>query len=231
MINRPIFNHEPINLGYTDLSTSSGDGPRLYTTPAGKKYPSITTILGIRGKDAIMEWRRRVGEEEANRVSRHAASRGTALHSIAERYLNNEEKYFADNEMPHVKAMFNSIKPPIDNYIGKVIMQEVPLYSDKLKVAGRVDLIAEYDGELSVIDFKTSSRIKVKEDISNYFIQAAFYGAAFYERTDIPIKQSVIIMSVENQKESLIFIEDTFKWLPEVVKSIREYDATINKDI
>jgi len=223
---RRHFIHEPISLGYTDLSTSTENTGRTYTTPSGKKYPSITTILGIRGKDAIMEWRRRVGNEEANRVSRHAATRGTALHSIAERYLNNEEKYFTDTEMPHVKAMFHSIKPSIDKYVGKVIMQEVPLYSDFLGIAGRVDLIAEFNGKRSIIDFKTSSRIKAKEDISNYFIQAAFYAIAMEERTTLPVSQLVIMMTVENSNKPLIFLEKRDNWTDELQKAIKEYNAS-----
>ena len=221
--NRKQFIHESVNLGYADLSTSTDNGNRIYTTPQLKKYPSITTILGIRSKDAIMEWRKRVGADEANRIARHAATRGTALHSIAERYLNNEEKYFSDNEMPHVKAMFNSVKSVIDSYIGKIILQEAALYSDHLKVAGRVDLVTEFMGKKSIVDFKTSSRVKSKNDISSYFIQASAYAIMMEERSGIPISQLVIIMAVENSNTPLVFIEKRDNWVDELQKVIKEY--------
>jgi len=226
MINRPTFVHEPVHLGYADLGDASVPGTRLYVTPEGKTYPSITTVLSVRGKEAIYEWRRRVGEEEANRVTRHACARGTALHTIAEKYLNNEPDIYNKDEMPHVVALFRSIQPLLDNNIGRVLMQECALYSDHLGIAGRVDLVAEYEGKLSVIDFKTSKRVKTREEISNYFIQAAFYAAAFYERTDIPVTQSVIIMAIDDNPVPIVFKEKTYGWLPKVIESIKYYNRT-----
>jgi hypothetical protein len=225
-MNRKIFTHAPISLGYSDLEAETSRSGRLYKTPSGKTYPSITTVLGARGKEAIYEWRRRVGEEEANRITRHACARGTAMHSIAERYLNNEEDIYSKDEMPHVKALFNSIQPILDENIGHIVMQECPLYSDHLGIAGRVDLIAEYGDKLSVIDFKTSKRVKTRNEISNYFTQAAFYAAAFYERTDIPVTQSVIIMAVDDNPTPIIFIEKTYDWIPSVLESIKYYNRT-----
>jgi len=223
-VERKVFSHCPLDIGYSELGESTLPTGRTYTTPEGKKYPSITTVLGVRGKDAIYEWRARVGEEEANRVSRHAATRGSALHSIAERYLNNEAEYFVPGEMPHVKAMFNSIRPVIDKYIDKVTLQERPLYCDYFGIAGRVDLIAEYDNRLSVIDFKTSSRVKTREEISNYFIQTAFYAIAFEERTGIPITRLSIVMAVENMNTPLVFVEKRDDWVGELQKVIKEYN-------
>lgn len=225
---RPIFVHEPIDLGYETLGDASVEGTRIYVTPSGAHYPSITTVLGIRSKDSIAEWRKRVGDAEADRISLQACTRGNEMHSIAENYLNNVKDYLGDNKDSQGEDMFRSIQDTLNKNIGKILMQEVPLYSDIFKIAGRVDLIAEYNGELSVIDFKTSSKAKLKSWIHSYFIQAAFYAAAFYERTQIPIKQSVIIMAVENQKAPLIFKENTFVWLPEVLKAIREYNAVVN---
>jgi hypothetical protein len=224
MSERRTFIHEPVSLGYDDLGDASVPGTRLYVTPEGKKYPSITTVLGARGKEAIYEWRRRVGEEEANRITRHACARGTAMHSIAERYLNNECDIYSKDEMPHVKALFRSIQPILDANIGRVVMQECPLYSDHLGIAGRVDLIAEYANKLSVIDFKTSKRVKTRDEISNYFTQAAFYAAAFYERTGIPVTQSVIVMAVDDDPTPVIFIEKTYDWIPSVLESIKYYN-------
>lgn len=226
-IDRKLFNHFMVSLGYDDLGDASTSSSRFYVTPSGKKYPSITTVLGARGKEAIYEWRKRVGEEEANRISRHAATRGTALHNIVEKYINNDECFFSENEMPHVKSLFNSIRPIIDKNINNVVLQEKPLYSDHLGVAGRVDLIAEYDGKLSVIDFKTSKRIKSRDDIKNYFAQATAYAIMFEERTEIPVPQLVIIMAVDDNPNPLVFVEKRNHWVNELHNAIRDYNKSI----
>lgn len=225
MSERKTFVHDPVELGYDELGDASVPGTRLYVTPEGKKYPSITTVLSVRGKEAIYEWRRRVGEEEANRVTRHACARGTALHTIAEKYLNNELDIYKKDEMPHVVALFRSIQPILDNNIGRVVMQERPLYSDHLGIAGRVDLIAEYEGKLSVIDFKTSKRVKTREEISNYFIQAAAYAIMFEERTGIPVSRSVIVMAVDDNPVPVVFKEKRDSWTSELQKVIKEYNT------
>ena len=218
-----IFEHLNVDLGYDDLDATTSDTGRLYNTPSGKKYPSITTVLGHFGKHKIMEWRKAVGEEEANRVSARAAGRGTALHTLCERYIDNMEPFDAKT-MPHVKAMFNSVKNVIDTRVGKVYLQEVPLYSDHLRIAGRVDLIAEFDGVISIIDFKTSSRIKSAEDIKDYFEQESAYAIMFEERTKIPIVNLVTIMAVENEKEPLIFKEHRDNHASDLIRKIRLYE-------
>ena len=218
------FVHEPVSLGYENLGDASVPGTRIYVTPNGKHYPSITTVLGSVIKEGIEQWKAAVGEQEAARVLHHAGTRGTALHLIAEKYLNNEKDIFEHNTMPHVKALWRSIKPLLDANVGKVVLQECALYSDFFGVAGRVDCIAEYEGTLSVIDFKTSRQRKTKDYISNYFIQAAFYAAAFYERTNIPITQSVIIMAVDDDPNPIVFKENTHKWLKELKTIIKTYN-------
>jgi genome maintenance exonuclease 1 len=220
------FIHKPVSLGYESLGDASIPGTRIYVTPEGKHYPSITTVLGSVIKEGIEQWKTAVGEQEANRVLHHAGTRGTALHLIAEKYLNNEKDIFEPNTMPHVKALWRSIKPVIDANVGKVVLQECPLYSDIFGIAGRVDCIAEYEGLLSVIDFKTSRQRKTKDYISNYFMQAAFYAAAFYERTNIPITQSVIIMAVDDDPNPIVFKENTYKWLKDLKRVIKTYNET-----
>ena len=224
---RKFFVHDHIDLGYDNLKDSTGSSGRTYVTPEGKKYPSITTVLGVRSKDAIMEWRRRVGEEEANRVSRHAAARGTALHAVAENYINNDVEYFPSNTMPHVRALFKSVKPIIDTYVGRVILQEKPLYSDHLGIAGRVDLVAEFNGKMSIVDFKTSKRRKKREDIANYFAQATAYSIMFEERTGIPVPQLVIIMAVDDDPKPIVFVEKRNSWVDELHGAILEYNKSI----
>jgi len=222
---RRTFKHYPVSLGYSNLEDCTTASGRTYETPHGKKYPSITTVLGARDKGALQEWRARVGDAEANRIGRHASTRGSALHTAVEKYIDNAEEYFAEGEMPHVKAMFRAIQPVLDSRIGKVILQEQPLYSDHLGVAGRVDLVAEFDGKLSIVDFKTSSRVKQAKDISNYFIQTAAYAIMFEERTNIPVPQNVIIMSVENSQEPLVFVEKRDRWTLELLDIINEYNT------
>ena len=218
-----IFEHLNVDLGYDDLDATTSDTGRLYNTPSGKKYPSITTVLGHFGKHKIMEWRKAVGEEEANRVSARAAGRGTALHTLCERYIDNIDPFDAKT-MPHVKAMFNSVKSVIDSRVGRVYLQEKPLYSDYLRIAGRVDLIAEFDGVISIIDFKTSSRIKSAADIKDYFEQESAYAIMFEERTKIPVVNLVTIMAVENEKEPLIFKEHRDNHAPDLIRKIRLYE-------
>jgi genome maintenance exonuclease 1 len=188
------------------VSVTGDDGKRYYTTPSGVKLPSVTTVIGAMKKKAIMEWRARVGEEEANRVSRLASGRGTRVHSLAEKYLNNE-KIMWHKEMPDAIEMFNSLKPLLSK-INNIHYQECALWSEKLGMAGRVDLIAEWDGVLSVIDFKTSKKIKEREDIFDYFAQECAYALMYGELVEIEVKQLVTAMAVENE-EPLIFIEKT----------------------
>ena len=184
---------------------------RVYQTPTGKAYPSVTSITGQLGKDEFFAWRARVGEEEANRVAARAARRGTAIHSLCEDYLygKNPEPTMFDQQV------FSSLKPHLD-LIDNIHALESKLYSDHLQVAGTVDCIAEYDGKLSVIDFKTSKRIKSKEDIPGYFIQTAAYAVAFEERTGIPVSRLVIIMGVDDE-EPIIFKEKRDNWIGQFI--------------
>ena len=196
---------------------TNSDGSRLYATPSGNKYPSVTTVTGLLNKQSIMEWRKRVGEAEANRISSRAAKRGTAIHKLCEDYLNNE---FVEPELFDV-PMWNSLVPLL-NRIDNVHCLETPLYSDHLQVAGTVDCIAEFDGKVSVIDFKTSSRIKSRDDITNYFMQCAAYAVAFEERTGVPVSRLVILMGVDNE-DPLMFIEKRDTWIGEFIALRAQY--------
>lgn len=194
---------------------TSPEGVRVYETPTGKAYPSVTTVTGLLKRDHIMEWRRRVGDEQANKISSAAARRGTRIHSLCENYLLNKE----------VKPEFLDVEmwrdlPQYLNQINNIHALETKLYSDYLEVAGTVDCIAEYKGKLSVIDFKTSSRKKESDDIKDYYMQCSAYAVAFEERTNIPVSQLVIIMAVD-EHQPLIFVEKRDKWIDEF-KVLRE---------
>lgn len=186
---------------------TSPDGTRFYLTPDGKKYPSVTTVTGLQTREHIAKWRLRVGAEEADRISKKACDRGTRIHSYCEDYLRGNifEADMFDLEM------FNSIKFLLDD-INNIHALEEPLYSHHLQVAGTVDCIAEFQGKLSVIDFKTASKPKDRDDIYNYFMQCAAYSVAFEERTGIPIGRLVIIMAVEND-DPRWFIEKRDNWI------------------
>jgi len=202
------FNHYDSSL--LDLKTENVDGKRHYVTPDGNKYISITTLLSNLSKAGIQKWRNRVGTEEANRISTKASRQGTGVHSICESYIKNEDG-FLDGRMPNEVEMFQSIESLLD-CIDDVHCVEGALYSDELKLAGRTDLIAEFDNQLAVIDYKTSRKIKTWEMCHSYFMQGAFYAMAYEERTGIPINNIVIIMAVENEKP-LLFRETKDRWI------------------
>lgn len=188
------------------------DGSRVYSTPSGRAYPSVTSVTGLLGKAAIIAWRKRVGEAEANRISTQAANRGTRIHSLCESYLNNES--VEPDIFDHYT--WSSIVPELSK-IDNVHALETPLYSDHLEVAGTVDCIAEYNGKLSVIDFKTSKRVKSRDDIHNYFMQCAAYAVAFEERTGVPVSRLVIIMAVDDN-DPIIFVEKRDDWIGKFIE-------------
>lgn len=201
-----------IEHNFQPLKRIDSPNGRVYETSTGKAYPSVTSVLGMMDKSSLFEWRKRVGEEEANRISARASRRGTVIHSLCEDYLygKNPEPSMFDAQV------FNSIKPHLDK-IDNIHALESKLYSDFLQVAGTVDCIAEYDGKLSVIDFKTSRRLKTKEEIPGYFIQTAAYAVAFEERTGIPVSRLVIIMGVDDE-QPLIFTEKRDTWIQQFIE-------------
>jgi len=201
-------------------STTFPDGKRYYTLDDGTRLPSVTTVIGLQKKAAIFEWRKRVGEEEANRISKQATSRGTNVHTICENYLNNKVDYMK-GIMPDALEYFLSIKPYL-NKINNIHYQEAALWSKQLGMAGRVDCIAEYEGELSVIDFKTSSKVKAREDILDYFWQTTAYSLMYEELVGRPINNLVIIMAVKDS-EPLIFKEKTSDHIDGLAEAIHYY--------
>jgi ATP-dependent exoDNAse (exonuclease V) beta subunit len=211
------FTHK--NFLLEEMETETVDGKRFYKTPNGN-LPSITTVLSILSRDAIKAWRKRVGETEANKISTKASRRGTSVHKMCEEYLNNELNL--KEFLPNDRETFNSIKGILDEHLDNIYAQEVPLWSSYLGVAGRVDCIAEWDGKLSVIDFKTSRKLKKKEYISNYFQQCAAYAVMWEERTGIPINKIVVVIAVDGE-EPQIFEERRDNYINECVETIAQY--------
>lgn len=214
-----LFEHNFIDLGYEDLKADTRKTGRTYLTPTGERYPSITTVLSILSEDAIRAWRARVGEDVANQVSTRASNRGSAVHSILERYLRNED---TTGFYPHIQQSFSNLKPHLDENVGTIFGLEVPLYSAHLGLAGRCDCVAEWKGVPSIIDFKTSKRIKKKENISNYFAQMSAYAIMWEERTGMPIVNTVIVMDVDFE-QPLIFEEHRDNYVPLLLSTIEEY--------
>lgn len=205
------------------VRATAPDGSRVYETPSGAAYPSVTSVTGLHNKQAILEWRQRVGEEVANQISRRAATRGTRIHTLCEKYLSNEE-VSPDFFDTYMWKTFESQLARIDN----IHCLETQLYSDHLEVAGTVDCIAEFDGKLSVIDFKTSSKVKTKDQISNYFMQCSAYAVAFEERTKVPVPNIVIIMGVDDQDDAIIFHEKRDRWIESFIELRTEYKRIKN---
>lgn len=195
----------------------NSDGGRVYQTPTGEKYPSITTILGYFSAKSIKEWRSRVGDEEANKICARASKRGTAVHTLCENHLlskpNNIDIFDQD--------IFSTLVPHLD-LIDNIHALETKLFSHKLKAAGTVDCIGEYNGKLSIIDFKSSKKVKKKEWISNYFMQCAAYGMMFWELTNIPIDAITVIMGVDHH-DALVFQEPLKPWLEQFRKVRMDY--------
>ena len=215
-----MYNHKTINL--PEIKATTTDGVRLYETPEGNKYPSITTVLSVKNKKGLFEWRKRVGDDVANYVARKAANRGTSVHHMCEDYINNDfdEEKHKKKFLPYV--LFNQLRESVLQKIDNVYAQECGLYSDKYKVAGRVDCIAEYEGKLSIIDFKTSSKERSDDWNESYYIQASAYAEMFEERTGIEINQVAILVVTEDGVVQE-FVKNKTEYLPLLSDVIKEW--------
>ena len=214
-----MFNHVDHGITLPKMTRKTTEKGRKYFTPEGNAYPSITTVLSILSKDSIIRWRKRVGEEEANKISHQASTRGTSVHKLAEDYLDNVSDWDS-KAMPNNLYTFSHLKEIIDKRVNNIWFQECFLHSDELRTAGQVDCIAEYKGELSVIDFKTSRRLKKEEDITGYFMQVSFYAKAFNEITGQNINKGVVLVGVDDN-DPQEFIIDTNEYI-EHFKAVRE---------
>ena len=205
--------------------TVNSNGVRYYKVDE-VLYPSITSVLSYNPEkiNSLEGWRKRVGEKEARKISQKAARRGTTIHHICEDYINNQEEYI-NGAMPDAVGMFNSLKPILDKSLNNIHVQEAPLYSKHLGVGGRVDCIAEWDGVLSVIDFKQSNKLKREEWISDYFMQCAGYAAMYFEMTDTPVKNIIVAIMVEGESDPQIFKGRVGDWLPDLKKAVDRFNA------
>ena len=218
-----MFNHVQTSL--PEVTTETINRKRFYVTPEGNKYPSITTVLSTRKKEGLFEWRKRVGNDVANYVARTSASRGTKVHHMCEDYLNNEfdEEKHKKDFLPF--CLFNQLKDQALCNLDNIYAQEAGLYSDKYKVAGRVDCVAEYKDTLSIIDFKTSTKERSDDWNENYYIQGSAYAEMFEERTKIKIDQVVILVVTEDGTVQE-FVKSKQDYLPMLEASINEWSKS-----
>ena len=189
------FEHNP-RCFPLDSEAKMVDGKRVYATPDGEYYPSITTVIGNNAKKqaGLAKWRARVGKEKAAAISSRSAARGTKYHAIVEDYFNNKLDIDQYKKFPLPTIMFHNSKHVLDR-INNIYLQEGALYSNHLEIAGRVDCIAEFDGELSIIDFKTSAEPKKEVYMYDYFLQETAYACCLQELYSLTVKQLVTIVA------------------------------------
>ena len=207
-----MINH--VNLNYPKLLQINNPGYRLYETPEGNKYPSITTVLGSTSDHSwVDKWKAAVGEKEVQSVSKRSTLRGSAIHKLCEDYLNNtpSEPSIFDLEMYN---QFKKVLVDVDDVYGI----EKPLYSNRYQTAGTVDCIAKYKSKLTIIDWKTSSIEKSADDITDYFVQGTFYAISMYEMFNIKIPTVTIVMGVDGNKCPLVFQKNIKDYVPEFVR-------------
>lgn len=207
------FIHKPITIDW-NLEEVTLQGSRFYKTPSGT-FPSVTTVVGWEKQKFFAEWRNKNPEE-----SKRVTTRGTKFHKLIETYLSNEDICF-DDVLSTQKALFSLIKPELDK-IDNILALEKPLFSKTIGLAGRVDCIAEYDGKLSIIDFKASSKEKREQDIDNYFAQATAYALMLQERTGIKVENFAILIACEDGFRQ-VFTDKPIKYVKHLSKLIKKY--------
>jgi CRISPR/Cas system-associated exonuclease Cas4 (RecB family) len=220
LLKRKFFNHIKTEKSFDTIEQINSGSGRTYKVPSGAIYPSVTSVVGLLSRDAIMEWRKKVGEEEANKISSKAASRGTRIHELCENYIANVQDINMSRYDFIDRDNFSKLQMVLDGYIDNVHLQEARMWTDTFRMAGTVDCIAEFDGKLSVIDFKTSKKLNEKDWITGYFCQATAYAIMYEELTGIPVGRTVIIISVDDE-EPQIFVEKRDTYYPQM-KEIRE---------
>lgn len=209
--------------GY-DLPTETVDGKRHYVTPDGNRYPSVTTVLSTMSSDGIAAWRARVGQDAANKISTQASGRGTKVHQIAEDYLKNKDDYLKGH-MPSNIDTFNQIKPYLDEHCDEVYGNEIALYSNHLKTAGRCDLIGRIHGIRTIGDFKTAKKHKKEEWILNYFYQCTVYAIMLYERQNVWCPQICLMIATDEDG-----LQPIIKQTKQYVEPVREFFNNYHKE-
>ena len=217
-----LFNH--VGLDPIEMSAEMVEGKRVYLTPTGHHYPSVTTVISNNAAKmaGIAKWRARVGEKAANAKTTRATGRGTKYHSIVEDYFNNNLDLKKYSKFPLPVLMFNHSRPVLDR-INNIYLQEAALYSKHLEIAGRVDCIAEFDGVLSIIDFKTAAEPKREKYLYDYFVQETAYACMLQENYGLSVKQLVTIVACENGETQVKVLPPKKEFFMKLMSYISEY--------
>ena len=224
-----LFNH--VGLDPIEMSAEMVDGKRVYLTPEGFKFPSVTTVISNNKakKAGIARWRARVGEQKANNISARSTGRGTKYHSIAEDYFNNNLDLKKYSKFPLPVLMFQHSRPVLDR-INNIYLQEAALYSKHLEIAGRVDCIAEFDGVLSIIDFKTAAEPKREKYLYDYFVQETAYACMLQENYGLSVKQLVTIVACENGETQVKVLPPKKEYFMKLMEYIAEYQERYGQE-
>jgi hypothetical protein len=224
-----LFNH--VGLDPIEMSAEMVDGKRVYLTPEGFKFPSVTTVISNNKakKAGIARWRARVGEQKANNISARSTGRGTKYHSIAEDYFNNNLDLKKYSKFPLPVLMFQHSRPVLDR-INNIYLQEAALYSKHLEIAGRVDCIAEFDGVLSIIDFKTAAEPKREKYLYDYFVQETAYACMLQENYGLSVKQLVTIVACENGETQVKVLPPKKEFFMKLMEYIAEYQERYGQE-
>ena len=206
---------------YKELEAEITDNRRWYTAPSGEKYPSVTTVLGHGPKPWLQEWRDSLGHEVADAETARCCERGENVHFMAEKYLQNHKAPTHDHMGSDIK-LFNQLRP-ILHKINNIRAQEIPLYSDTLRLAGRVDVVGEYDGRLAIIDFKTSNNVKDLGMVNDYFLQSTAYAIMYFEMFDVPITEIVIIIAVERGMVPMVYVKNIDDYVEPLLERINTF--------
>lgn len=212
---------------FPKLDTETINGKRHYVVTGEEKFPSVTTVLDkTADKSYLEQWKKNVGQAKADKISEQARNRGTALHYMCERYVTNVPFDIKD-ESPSNAACFLQIKKALDRWAGPIHAVEATLWSRRLKVAGSTDLVTMWDGDLAIVDYKTSTKIKKKEWILDYILQSSMYAYMYWEMTGIMIKKIVVLICVEDLSEPQVFVENPGNYTNLIASRIKQYYADL----
>lgn len=219
-----LFDIDPIQ--FDDIPTAyASDGKRYYKTPSGKWYPSVTTFLGHFSRDDIAKWEKRVGFAEVERIRNMSAQRGEAIHKMAEKYLLGDANYTA-GQSPIFVEKFLEIKPFLDKHVTKVYAVEAPMYSDILRLAGRSDVLCDWDHVPSILDFKTKDKHHKHEFYEHHFEQGSAYSVMVKEMKGLDAPRLVLLMTFEKELEAVPLIADRSKHIPGLLNKLKIWRAT-----
>lgn len=222
-----MFTHIPNPPITSDIKTVNRNGGRWYLTPDGD-FPSVTTILGTEPKPALENWKNMLGPAKAKQETDRCAERGTAVHTMCELYINNVDmSVITKNQQREHLKLFNQIKLALNKRVDNVHIQEIALWSNTLKLAGRVDLIAEYDGVLSIVDFKTSSKHKQESNIQDYFIQCTAYAVMYNEMFNCDIEDIVVVITTESGLMPLVYKKKIYDYIDPLLDRLDSFYRTV----